>query len=228
MADYINDVKADVIQTRLLIGGSSAPHEHQYTPLDGDVAICMYGDNTMEHDENIFAYKKILENIDQNPTDLPSNVSRRVFIDDRAPNIKYYNGKPDLTGQLVIGKNLNSDHPTWCPIATLDDIPIVTTHTIVQIPNYDYIYHYGHDYYNEPTYTYSSSVAPDTSRVVGPIKRYTSDTYLPPAAAGKVKTIDGGASSCGGVTYIYNEKGDWYPNAQPADWGIEWVEEVTW
>lgn len=225
MADYLNDIKVDAVQTRLLIGGSSVPDEHRYTPLDGDVAICIYGDNTMEHEEDFFKYKKTLENAGKDLTNT-DNVSHRVWVAD--PNnvkVNYKDGKMDLTGQIVIGKNLLSDKPTWCPIATLDDIPAIIIDTKVTDRYFHYDYHY--EYYYKDIYTYSYVSRPPTSSWPDPIDRYKSDTYLPPVVAGKVKTFDY-ASSCGGETYIYEEKGDWPPSAQPADWGTEWVEVVTW
>lgn len=226
MADYLNDIKVDAVQTRLLIGGSSVPHEHRNTPLDGNVAICMYGDDTMEHEGDMIKYKKILENAGNNLVNTDTITQRVSVYDPSTVNVNYKNGKIDLTGQLVIGKNLLSDKPTWCPIATLDDIPTIIINTTVKDNYFHYDYHYKY-YYDEPTYTYSYvSTQPPTSSIVGPIEsKY--DTYLPPVIIWSAQSFNSWIDASS-VTYSYYTKGDWPPGAQPADWETEWVETVVW
>lgn len=156
MADYLNDIKADVIQTRLLIGGSSVPQEHRYTPLDGDVAICMNGDDTMEYGsiDDALKYKKQLANAGKDLVDTDT-IKYSVDTVDKNHVPCDSSGKPILINQIVIGKNLLSDNPTWQPIATLDQLPEIHITADVKVSTPDtYIYHVenGHSVISDCSY----------------------------------------------------------------------------
>ncbi len=150
MAEYLNDIKADAIQVGLLIGGTSVPHIHQHTPLDGDIAICMYGDKNMEHDSNILKYRIALENAGKDIVNTETITHKVAKIYDPVSLVASSDGKFDFTGHVVVGKNLNSDNPTWCPIATRDDIPIITIDTTINYYSYPYDYTYNSEVIHVP------------------------------------------------------------------------------
>ena len=121
MAQYINDVETHILRTNLILTGKeNLIFTYDDKDRESIVGISMMADSTMKHicDKHFNDYENSNNDVDKEGSHIGD----------------YIDYDKNFLNNIVASFNLDEEEPSWCPIATVDDLPEIKTITV----DYDY------------------------------------------------------------------------------------------
>ena len=135
MAQFINDINTKIIFANQIMNGADLIFTYHDDQRPVTVGIAMLGDDsTMTHGSTgEISYNGAKHNFG------PGGIVDENYQGCNDPDSAF--DKFKLTDKIVMSRNLDDDVPLWCEVATIDDIPPLTTYVHSEMINTDINYY---------------------------------------------------------------------------------------